>query len=122
MGCGGLGQPPEAEAAMKPGTICWVYLEPVSPPEMGKTRPAIIVSNSDQNLFLQSVVVVPLSPQPGEIWPLRLRLEAPRGKASFAVLPGVRQVSKARIQELGGLTRPGDMDRLTEALFCYLND
>ncbi len=107
---------------MKRGTICWVNLEPVSPPEMGKTRPAVIVSNSDQNLFLQSVVVVPLSSQPGEIWPLRMRLETPRGKASFAVLPGVRQVSKARIQELGGLARPGDMARLTEALFCYLDD
>lgn len=107
---------------MKRGTICWVNLEPVSPPEMGKTRPAVIVSNSDQNLLLQSVVVVPLSSQPGEIWPLRLRLEAPGGKASFAVLPGVRHVSKARIQEMGGLARPGDMDRLTEALFCCLND
>ena len=82
----------------------------------------MIVSNSDQNLILQSVVVVTLSSRPDGIWPLRLRLEAPRGKASFAVLPGVRQVSKARIQELGGLTRPGDMDQLTEALFWYLND
>jgi mRNA interferase MazF len=104
------------------GTICWVNLDPVSPPERGKIRPAVIISNSDQNLFLQSVVVAPLSSQPGGIWPLRMRLDAPRGKASFAVLPGVRQVSKERIQEVGGLVRPGDMDRLTEALFCYLND
>jgi mRNA interferase MazF len=107
---------------MKRGTICWVNLEPVSPPEMGKTRPAVIVSNSEQNLFLQSVVVVPLSSQPGEIWPMRLRLELPRGKASFAVLPGIRQVSKVRIQELSGIAHPGDMERLTEALFCYLSD
>lgn len=107
---------------MKRGTICWVNLEPISPPEMGKTRPAVIVSNSDQNLFLQSVVVVPLSSQPGEIWPMRLRLELPRGKASFAVIPGIRQVSKARIQELSGIGRASDMERLTEALFCYLND
>jgi len=107
---------------MKRGTICWINLEPVSPPEIGKTRPAVIVSNSDQNLFLQSVVVVPISSQPGEIWPLRLRLEVPRGKASFAVLPGIRQVSKARIQEIIGVARPGDLERITEALSCYLND
>jgi mRNA-degrading endonuclease toxin of MazEF toxin-antitoxin module len=107
---------------MKRGTLCWVNLEPVSPPELGKTRPAIVISNSDQNLILQSVVVVPLSSQPPEIWPLRLRLELPRGKASFAVLPGIRQVSKARIQEVVGLARTGDMNRLDEAILLYLND
>lgn len=107
---------------MKRGTICWVNLEPVLPPEMGKIRPAIIVSNSDQNLFLHSVVVVPISSQPGEIWPLRLRLEMSPGKASFAVLPGIRQVSKTRIQEVVGIARSGDMDRINEALSCYLND
>lgn len=107
---------------MKCGTICWVNLEPVFPPEMGKTRPAIVVSNSDQNFILQSVVVVPLSSQPEEIWPLRLRLQMPRGKESFAVLPGIRQVSKDRIQEVAGIARAGDLERIAEALSCYLND
>ncbi len=91
-------------------------------PEVGKTRPAVILSNSDQNLFLQSAVVVPLSSQAGEIWPLRLRLAGPRGKASFAVLPGIRQVSKARIQKQDGIATPDDLERLTGALFCYLNE
>ncbi len=107
---------------MKRGTICWVNLEPVFPLEMGKTRPAIIVSNSDQNLFLQSVVVVPISSQPEEIWPLRLRLEMPRGNESFAVLPGIRQVSKDRIQQVAGLARAVDLELISEALSCYLND
>ena len=107
---------------MKRGAICWVQLEPVSPPEIGKTRPAIVVSNSDQNVFLNTVVVVPLSSQPGDIWPLRMRIEAPRGKVSFAVLPGIRQVSKTRIQKLIGVARPDEMDRLAEALSYYLND
>lgn len=107
---------------MKRGTICWVNLEPVTPPEIRKTRPAIIVSNSDQNIFLQSVVVVPISSQPEEIWPLRLRLQMPRGKESFAILPGIRQVSKDRIQETAGIARAGDLERITDALSCYLND
>jgi len=104
------------------GTICWVNLEPVFPPEMGKTRPAIVVSNSDQNIILGSVVVVPISSQAGEIWPLRVRLEIPRGKASFAVLPGIRQVSKERIHETVGIARPSDIQRINEALSCYLSD
>lgn len=107
---------------MRRGTICWVNLEPVFPPEMGKTRPAIVVSNSDQNIILGSVVVVPISSQAGEIWPLRVRLEIPRGKASFAVLPGIRQVSKERIHETVGIARPSDIQRINEALSCYLSD
>jgi mRNA-degrading endonuclease toxin of MazEF toxin-antitoxin module len=107
---------------MKRGTICWVNLEPVSPPELGKTRRAVVISNSDQNMVLQSVVVVPLSSQAPEIWPLRLCLELSRGKTSFAVLPGIRQVSKARIQEIIGIARAGDMSRLNEAISLYLSD
>jgi mRNA interferase MazF len=107
---------------MKRGTVCWVNLEPAVPPEMGKIRPAIIVSSSDQNHFLSSVAVIPLSSQPGEIWPLRLRLEMSPGKASYAILPAIRQISKTRIREVVGIARPGDMERLNEALSCYLND
>ncbi len=107
---------------MKRGTICWVNLEPVSPPELGKVRPAIVISNSEQNIMLQSVVVVPLSSQSPEIWPLRLRIRLPRGKDSFAVLPGIRQVSKTRIQETVGLAGVGDMSRLDEAISLYLHD
>jgi len=107
---------------MKRGSICWVNLEPVFPPEMGKTRPALVISNSEQNLILGSVVVVPISSRPDEIWPLRIRIEMPRGKTSFAVLPGIRQVSKERIQEFSGTADPGDILRIDEALFCYLKD
>lgn len=107
---------------MKRGTIIWVNLEPVSPPELGKIRPAIVISNSDQNMVIQSVIVVPLSSQAPEIWPLRLRLDFPTGKPSFAVLPGIRQVSKARIQEVAGVARTSDMDRLDEAISMYLSD
>jgi len=122
VGCGGPGDGPKKDAAVKRGTICWVNLEPVSPPEMGKIRPALIVSNSGQNVLLQSVVAIPLSAQRGEIWPLRVRIEMPDGKTSFAILSGIRQVSKMRMQEAIGFARPGDLERIGEALSCYLSD
>jgi mRNA-degrading endonuclease toxin of MazEF toxin-antitoxin module len=43
------------------GMVVWVDLTDATPPEMGKKRPAVIVSNSEQNLSLDSVVAVPLS-------------------------------------------------------------
>jgi len=107
---------------MKRGTLCWVNLEPASPPEFGKVRPALVVSNSEQNAILQTVVVVPLSTQPGEIWPLRLRILLPSGKISFAVLPGIRQIHKARVSEILGLAQIDFMAALDDALWAYLKD
>ncbi len=107
---------------MRRGAICWVNLEDACPPEFGKTRPAIIVSNSEHNFILDTVVVVPLSTAAPEVWPLRLKLQAPGHKTSYAVLPGVRQVSKARlINVIGGAPREF-MGRLDDALAAYLSD
>ena len=75
---------------MRRGAIYWINLGPTSPPEFGKLRPGLIVSNSIQNDILDSVVVVPLSTTPGEIWPLRLKVTGFPGRDSFAVLPGLR--------------------------------
>lgn len=107
---------------MKRGTVCWVNLEPSHPPELGKVRPGVVVSNSEQNAALDSVVVVPMSSQAPEIWPLRVAASAPKGKKSFAVLPGIRQVSKRRITQTMGVLVSAEMDRLDEALGVYLND
>lgn len=107
---------------MKRGTLCWVNLEPASPPEFGKTRPALVVSNSDQNAVLRTVVVVPLSSQAPQIWPLRLKIGLPKGKESFVVLPGIRQVSKTRLFETIGQASNEFMTMLDEALDAYLKD
>jgi mRNA interferase MazF len=104
------------------GTVCWVDLEPAAPPEMGKTRPALVVSNSEHNAALHSLVVIPLSSQPGEIWPLRVKLEGPLSRTSFAVVPGIRQVSKSRILEASGAVSPNEMERIDGALSAYLAD
>ena len=82
---------------MKRGSAYGINLEPSSPPERGKVRPGIVVSNSIQNQRLDSVVIVPLSSRAPEIWPLRFRLELPGMNASYAVIPGIRQVSKSRL-------------------------
>src|SRR5262245_40622018 len=84
------------EAAVRRGTIYRIIPEPAAPPELGKVRPGLVVSNSEQNEHLDSVVVVPLSSRAPEIWPLRLHVDVQGLKTSYAVIPGIRQVSKAR--------------------------
>lgn len=107
---------------MKRGSIYWVNLEPTDPPEFGKVRPGIIVSNSEQNLRLPTVVIIPVSSRAPEIWPLRVGFKMPDGKASFAVLPGLRQVSKTRLQKVVGSVSDAFLLDLDGAMAAYLGD
>jgi mRNA-degrading endonuclease toxin of MazEF toxin-antitoxin module len=106
---------------MKRGTVVWVDLSDASPPEMGKVRPAVIVSGTAHNEVLNTVAVVPTSSLAPEIWPLRLALGTFAGKESFAVIPGIRQVRKGRLRgEIGALS--GDrLEALVECLQAYLH-
>jgi len=107
---------------VKRGSVHWINLEPSSPPEMGKIRPAVVVSNSHQNEHLDSVVVVPLSSRAPEIWPLRLQIKVAGLKASYAVIPAVRQVSKSRLHAAISQAPAAVLQQLDEALALYLGD
>ena len=109
------------EKEMKRGSVVWVNLTDAFPPEMGKMRPGIVLSNSDQNGLLETVVIIPLSTRAPEIWPLRVRVAVTK-KPSFAVIPGLRQVSKARLHEVIGVVPEEAMDGLFEAASAYLSD
>lgn len=104
------------------GSTFWINLGATSPPELGKTRPGVIVSSTAHNEALDSVVVVPLSTIGSEIWPLRIRTDNVRGKATFAILPGIRQVSKARLAGFIGVASNSFMKRLDAAIALYIGD
>ena len=113
----------ETEIEVRRGTIVWVNLEDTSPPEFGKTRPAIVVSNTEQNGILDTVVVVPLSSRPPEIWPLRLRVDmGAKKKPGYAVIPGIRQVAKARLLDGIGSVSDAFLKSLDAALAAYLGE
>ena len=107
---------------MKRGTVVWVNLSDAHPPEMGKTRPAVVLSNAVLNARLNTLVVVPLSTQTGEIWPLRVKVAAGGRKAGFAIIPGIRQVAKARLLDVIGKLTPADLHKIEKALAEYLSD
>lgn len=108
---------------MNRGTVVWVDLSDATPPELGKRRPAVVVSNSVQNQVLDTLVAVPLSSQSPEIRPLRLKLNvAALKRPSFAIVPGLRQVKKARILGQAGRVSAADLARLDGAIRDYLSD
>ncbi len=78
---------------------------------------------TEANLSLSSVVIIPISTRPGVIWPLRLAMPRIRGmKPGFLVLPGIRQVSKARLHNETGTVDDGFLKDVTEALSVYLGE
>lgn len=123
MGGGATGDTGQAAERVRRGTVIWVNLEDAHPPELGKTRPAVIISNTEQNGALASVIVVPLSSRAPAIWPLRLAIPAiGKLKRSFAITPGIRQVANARLLRAEGVVPAVVMDQLSEALEAYLSD
>jgi mRNA-degrading endonuclease toxin of MazEF toxin-antitoxin module len=108
---------------MTRGAVIWVDLTDATPPEMGKRRPAVVVSNSIQNVALDSVVAVPLSSLAPEILPLRVKVQASGLKAAgYAVVAGIRQVKKSRIVGTAGNVKAADLKTLDEAIGDYLSD
>ena len=105
---------------MKRGTVIWVDLSDTQPPEMGKVRPAVVVSGTPHNEVLNTVVIVPTSSIAPEIWPLRLAVGNFAGKDSFAVIPGIRQVRKGRLKGAIGQLSHDKLVKLDECLEAYL--
>lgn len=105
---------------MKRGAVVWVDLSDASPPEMGKARPAVLVSGEVHNALLDTVVVVPTSSLAPEILPLRVRVGVFAGKESFAVVPGLRQVSKRRLRGTLGHISADKLATLDASLRAYL--
>lgn len=68
------------------------------------------------------MVVVPLSTRAPEMWPLRVRVDVRGMKRSYAVIPGIRQVSKWRLQDPIGQAPAEVMARIGDALAVYLSD
>ncbi|WP_434579796.1 type II toxin-antitoxin system PemK/MazF family toxin [Sulfurimonas sp. NW15] len=84
------------------GDICLVNFNPAKGAEMGKLRPAIIISEKEDNEILDTVIVIPLSTviEPNTL-PYRYTI-TPRDKLekkSDACIYEIRALSKIRIKE-----------------------
>jgi mRNA-degrading endonuclease toxin of MazEF toxin-antitoxin module len=106
---------------MNRGTVVWVDLSDASPPEMGKVRPAIIVSGTAHNEGLSTVVVIPTSSLAPQILPLRVSIGFLAGKESYSVVPGIRQVKKTRVRGTIGQLSGEHLAAIDTSLEAYLS-
>ena len=109
---------------IKRGEIYWVQLDPVVGSEIGKVRPALVVSNDHNNELAGTVTLVPISSSTGKIYPFEVFLK--KGAAglagdSKAKANQVRTVDKTRLRNLIGAVPGGVMELVERALKLHLD-
>lgn len=110
--------------AFSKGDICLVNFNPAKGGEMGKLRPAIILSNNEDNEILETVVVIPLSTviEPNAA-PYRLNITKRDKlfKPSDACVYEIRALSKTRVKEKLSAVTDNELKTLNNYLCKILN-
>jgi len=77
-----------------------INLDPTIGSEIKKTRPCLIISPNEMNLYIKSVIVAPMTTK-GRTYPTRVGCKF-QGKQGQIVMDQIRTVDKARlIRKLG---------------------
>ena len=88
--------------ALHRGDICLVNFNPAKGGEIGKLRPAVIISDSDDNDILETLIVIPLSTViEKDALPYRYCISKREKleKESDACINEIRALSKQRVKE-----------------------
>jgi mRNA interferase MazF len=101
------------------GDIVTIDLNPKKGDEIGKIRPALILSGDDENEMLDTVIVVPLSTQLlDDMKPFRFRLVSREGLKhdSDVLINHIRAISKKRIGQKIASISEAEYISITESL------
>lgn len=109
---------------IKRGDIYWVNLDPIAGSEIGKTRPAVVISNNISNELADTVTILPVTASIGKIYPFEVFI--PRGMAN---MPGdskskanqIRTVDKKRIKSLIGTLPDTTLKEIERAVKIHLD-
>jgi mRNA interferase MazF len=106
------------------GDLVLINFNPSKGQEMGKLRPAVVVSNDQDNEILPTIIVVPLSTVLlDDAMPYRLRIKARNKleKDSDACVNEIRALSKVRIVETLGKLSESELKQLMSCLCQVLS-
>jgi mRNA interferase MazF len=98
-------------------TVWRTRLDPVLGAEIGKTRPAVIISPDEANDRLRTVTVAPLTSL-RRAWPTRVPVEF-AGQRGDIALDQIRAVDKRRLVQSLGTLSGAEQASLLDALAEY---
>jgi len=83
------------DMGIKQYAVYWIELDPTKGSEVSKTRPCVILSPDEMNLFLKTVIIAPLT-HTLKPYPSRVICEINGDKGSI-MLDQIRTVDRVRI-------------------------
>jgi len=107
----------------KRGQICYVALDPIVGNEIGKTRPALVISNDINNEFSNTITVLPITSKTHEIYPfevLLLKEEASLPNDSKIKCNQIRTIDKKRLIRLFEVVTDEKIVEIEKALLIHL--
>jgi len=108
----------------KRGEIWFVSLEPVVGHEIGKTRPALVISNNRNNLFADTVTVLPITSKSKNVYPFEVFLsneETHLPKDSKVKCNQIRTVDKKRLINFVSTLLPEKLEMIEKAILIHLD-
>ena len=109
---------------IKRGDICWIKLDPIEGSEIGKTRPAVIISNDINNELADTVTILPITSKVGKMYPFEVFIPAGIAnleKDSKAKANQIRTVDKKRIKGAIGTTPASILKEIERAVKIHLD-
>lgn len=106
------------------GEIYWVNLDPTIGAEIQKTRPALVVSNDQNNEAAETVTVLPITQKTHRVYPFELALAKTQSglkEDSKIKANQIRTVDKKRLGKLIGSISAQTMANVEQAILLHLD-
>jgi len=107
----------------KRGEIWLVSLEPTIGHEIGKTRPALVISHDRNNQFADTITVIPITSKTEKIYPFETFIskeEAKLPKDSKVKSNQIRTVDKRRLVKFISRIPEGKLRQVEQATLIHL--
>ena len=105
---------------MKKFDVYWVDFDPAIGSEIHKIRPAVIISPSDVNKKINTVVILPMTTKKHN-WSTRVPLLFD-GKEGEVAIDQIRAIDKQRlVKKLGTIEDTDIQDKITEILMEFFS-
>ena len=95
---------------IKQYSVYWMNLDPTKGSEVSKTRPCVILSPDEMNLYIKTVIVAPLT-HTLKAYPSRILCEV-KGEKGAVMLDQIRTVDKLRIGVFIGQLSPKEINEV----------
>ena len=107
------------------GEIYWVNLDPTIGSEIKKTRPALVVSNDQNNQFAETVTILPVTSQAHSVYPFEVAVKKGMGglKEDGKIKANqIRTVDKQRLsaRPVGSVLPESLMEQVVQAMKIHL--